>query len=262
MFKSKYLFWFWGVMLLCVPFISSANGSAPRALSPWEVGEAELIIIGTVSYGKLLSGESETRKISSDRYGVTFTFDGMTYHIKVEEVLLDRRQAKGNRSRKLSYVSAFASYPFSNVSPRCVSGERYLVFLDRLDIDPAIVKRHQLKNKNTYAFVSDSSAAVHQLSSDKETPLVSRHIKENLGYAEEIKTFCNVMRIQDSAERLEQLKGLLANPWLEEHHWFRLGSSVSAEIVRIQDPKEYERHYKIWVESNEVWRKRGRVKQK
>ena len=77
MFKSKHLFW--GVILLCVLFISSASGSGRRALSPWEVGEAELIIIGTVSDNQLLSGESETRKISSDRYAVSFTFDGMIY---------------------------------------------------------------------------------------------------------------------------------------------------------------------------------------
>ena len=250
MFKSKHLFW--GVILLYVLFISSASGSGRRALSPWEVGEAELIIIGTVSDRQILPGKAEMRKISSDGYSISSIFDGMIYHIKVDEVLLGRRRAKGNESKKLSDVSAFVPPPFSNVTPYCVSGERYLVFLDRLDIDPTIVERHQLKIKDPYAFVSDGSAAAHQLSSDKEPTSRSRYIKENLQYTEETRTFCNVMKIRDSAERLEQLKGLLENPWLEERHWFRLGQSVLAEIERIQDPKAYERRYKIWVESNKV----------
>ena len=260
MFKSKYLFW--GVILLCVLFSSGASASGRRALSPWEVGEAELIIIGTASNIQLLSGKTEMRKISDNVYSYSPTFDGMICRIKVEEVLLDKRQAKENGAKKLSDVSAFVPYPLSNVSPYCVIGERYLVFLDPLNIDPKIVERHQLKIESTYSFVSDSSAAVHRLSSDHEPPLVSQRIKENLQYAEETRTFCNVMRIGDSAERLEQLKGLLKNPWLKENPWFRLGQSVSAEIERIQDPKEYERHYRIWREANEIWRKCGRLKQK
>ena len=260
MFKSKHLFW--GVILLCVLFISSASASGRRALSPLEVTEAELIIIGTASNNQLLSGKTEMRKISDNVYSDSPTFDGMVHHIKVEEVLLDKRQAKGNRSSKLSDVSAFVPYPFSNVSPYCVIGERYLVFLDPLNIDPNIVDRHQLKINNTYSFVSDSSAAVHRLSSDHETPLVPQRIKENLQYAEATRTFCNVIKIQDSAERLEQLKDLLENPWLKENPLFRLGGSVLAEIERIQDPKAYERRYRLWQESNEIWRKRGRLKQK
>ena len=220
MFKSKHLFW--GVILLCVLFISSASASAPRFLSYLKMSEAELIIIGTVSNQKLLSGKTEMRKISNNSYSVSFTFDGMIYHIKVEEVLLDKRQAKGNGSKKLSDVFAFVPYPFSNVSPGCVKGERYLVFLDRLDIDPRIVKKHQLKRENTYAFLSDIMAAARQLSSAKETPSISQYIKENLQYAELTKVFFNVMKIRDSAERLEQLKGLLEDlcsledPWLKD----------------------------------------------
>ena len=260
MFKSKYLFW--GVILLCLLFSSGASASGPRALSPWEVGEAELIIIGTASNIQLLPAKREIRRVSSNSFTVSPTSDGMICCIKVEEVLLDKRQAEGNGVKKLSDVSAFIPYPRSNVNPYCVSGERYLVFLDPLNIDPKIVERHQLKIKSTYSFVSDSSAAVHRLSSDHEGLLVRQRIKENLQYAEETRTFCNVMKIRDSAERLEQLKGLLKNPWLKENPWFRLGQSVSAEIERIQDPKEYERHYRIWREANEIWRKRGRLKQK
>ena len=207
MFKSKHLFW--GVILLCVLFISSASASAPRFLSYLKMSEAELIIIGTVSNQQLLSGKTEMRKISNNSYSVSFPIDGMIYHIKVEEVLLDKRQAKGNGSKKLSDVFAFVGRPSPNVSPSCVKGERYLVFLDRLDIDPRIVKRHQLKIENTYAFVSDSIAGARRLSSDKETPLMSQYIKENLEYAEATKTFCNIIKIRDLAERLEQLKGLL-----------------------------------------------------
>ena len=208
MFKSKHLFW--GVMLLCVLLISSARASAPRFLSGSQLNEAELIIIGTISDRQLLSGKTEMRKISSDRYSVFSIFDGMIYHIKVEEVLLDKRQAKGNRSKKFSYVYAFVPSPFSNVSPYCVSGERYLVFLDGLDIDPTIVERHQLlKMKNTYAFVSDSSAAAHQLSSDKETPSVSQYIKENLRYVELTKAFCEVMSIPNLVQREQRLRELL-----------------------------------------------------
>ena len=208
MFKSKYLFW--GVILPCVLFSSSASASAPRFLSGSQVNEAELIIIGTVSYGQLLSGKTEIRKSGSNRSAFSPSFDGRIHHIKVEEVLLDKRQAKGNRSKKFSYVYAFVPYPFWNVSPYCVSGERYLVFLDGLDIDPTIVERHQLlKMKNTYAFVSDSSAAAHQLSSDKETPSMSEYIKENLRYVELTKAFCEVMSIPNLVQREQRLRELL-----------------------------------------------------
>ena len=208
MFKSKHLFW--GVIPLCVLFISSASGSAPRFLSGSQVNEAELIIIGIVSNQQLLSGKTETRKISDNSYSASFTFDGMVYHIKVEEVLLDNRQAKGNRSRKLLYVYAFVPYPFSNISPYCVSGQRCLVFLDPLNIDPTIVKRHPLlKMKNAYAFVSNTIAGSHQLSSDKETPSMSEYIKENLQYAEFTKVFCEVMSIPNLVQREQRLRELL-----------------------------------------------------
>ena len=190
-------------------FSSSARASAPRFLFGSQVNEAELIIIGTVSHGQLLSGKTEIRKSGSNRSTFSPSFDGMIHHIKVEEVLLDKRQAKGNRSKKLSYVYAFVPYPFSNVSPYCVSGERYLVFLDRLDIDPTIVKRHQLKIKNTYEFVSDSSAAAHQLSNNKELPSMSQYVTENLRYAELTKAFCEVMSIPNLVQRKQKLRELL-----------------------------------------------------
>ena len=207
MFKSKHLFW--GVMLLCVLLISSARASAPRFLSGSQLNEAELIIIGTISDRQLLPAKREIRRVSSNSFTFSRPFDGKIYHITVEEVLLDKRQTKGNRSKRLSDVFAFVPSPFSNVTPYCVTGERHLVFLDRLDIDPTIAKRHQLKIENTYEFVSDTVAGSHQLSSDHETPFMSQYIKENLRYAELTKSFCEVMSISNLVQREQRLRELL-----------------------------------------------------
>ena len=231
MLKLKHIFC--GIsFLLCVLFISHAVANTMRRVPlHLKVDESDLVIIGTVSKMRLLVSVTETRKISRNSFSVSFPIEGMMYQIEVEKILLDKRKAIGKITGKLSDVFAFVSSPLMDICEE----ERNLFFLKQIDIDAGIVKRHQLKQKYTYEPIF-ARAGTHQLSSKKLSSRSQKRLKRNLQYAEATQAFCDIMKIQYSAERLKRLNGILENPLLKE--------SALAEIERIINPKEYARRYK------------------
>ena len=235
MLRLKHL-WCGLSFFLCVLFVRHSVATTGEEFAPLhlKVDASELVIIGTVDKIRLLTC-SECREISPNVYSVSFLREGVIYRIKAQDILLDKRIAMG----KLSHVVVSAPHLLTGVR----ENEENLVFLKQSDIDAEIVQSHKLKLKDTYEFVfSRLGLGTLQLSSreislERPQKWLIEWLKKNRQYAEATEAFCDVMKIQ-SAGRLQLLKGLLDHPLLRE--------SALTEIERIQNPKAYERRYKIW----------------
>ena len=219
---------------LCMLFDSAATIGGEFAPLHLKVEASELVLIGTVDNVRLLT-DSESREVCPNVYSVAIIREGAIYRIKVDDILLDRRKAK----EKLSHVVVYAPHLLTGAR----EGEENLVFLKQSNIDAAIVRRHELKSKNTYEFVfSRQGLGTLQLGSKEISSKCPENwlikvLDKNRQYAEATKVFCGVMKIQ-FPRRLPLLKALLDNPLLRE--------SALIEIGRIQNPRAYEQRYEIW----------------
>ena len=233
--------------LLCIVFVSNAGAIMLEIPLPWKVDESALIIIGTVGDQKLLSSKKQSIKIDDNTYLAPFpTFEGFLFQVKVEEVLLDRRETNEKADQKLSKVTVFLSYPTSSVSPIFTKGEKHLMFLQKANIDPVIVEKHKLDIKEIYEAVF-ARAGVYALSGKGIRP---KRLRRNLRYLQTSKDFIGIKKIEDKTELLKRLQELLKSD--DE----TLKASALEEIQRIKDPKRYEMrleaHRKRW----EAYRKR------
>ncbi len=236
--------------LLCIVFISNAGAIMIVIPLPWKVDESALIIIGTVGDQKLLSSYKKERIKTDDNIYIApeLTFEGLLLQVKVEEVLLDRRETNEKADQKLSKVTVFLSYPTSDISPILTKGEKHLMFLQKANIDPVTVEKHKLDKKEIYEAVF-ARAGVYGLSGKG---IRSKRLRRNLQYLQTSKDFIGIKKIESKTELLKRWQELLKSD--NE----TLKSSALVEIERIKDPKRYKMRREARRKNWESYRKRSK----